>query len=505
MRQRSIRLLAAALVCASAFAQSEPTTSVTGGKIRGRAVDRGAVFKGIPFAAPPEGQLRWKPPMPVKPWTGVRDAGEYSATCAQIDAGWNKTSAAAGKEDCLYLNVWTPEWPSRGKKAVMFWIHGGANMGGSALGAGGIEPPFDGGSLAGHGVVVVTINYRLGLLGFLAHPEMTAESPHRASGNYGLLDILAALQWVKQNIDAFGGDAAKVTVFGQSAGASNTAMMLVSPLSQGLLARAIEQSGTVIMGGRLTSTLDEAEKRGLEFAAKMNAPASGALAYMRSLPAAEVLKASPRYGAGGVGPIVDGYVITAVPGKSFAQGREHRLPLMIGSNARERSIEGGEDALRKAVGEFYKDMAPRALALYSSAPAYAPYGDAGAQFLTDTFARCPAATIAEFHSRAGNPAWEYEFSHAFPEATNGAVHSGELRYLFGVFPPALWRRRNAEFRTRSRLIGPTSPRPAIPMAKASLAGRDSTRRRGGIWSSPMAGPWRRRTCAAPSANSGPNF
>jgi para-nitrobenzyl esterase len=435
MRQRAIYLFSVALAGASAFAQPAPTASVTGGQIRGRSLNGGAVFKGVPFAAPPEGQLRWKPPMPVKAWTGLRDAGEYAATCAQVDAGWNKTAAAAGKEDCLYLNVWTPEWPSRSNKPVMLWIHGGANMGGSALGSGGIEPPFDGESLSRHGVVVVTINYRLGLLGFLAHPELTAESPHHASGNYGLLDILAALQWVKQNIAVFGGDPAKVTVFGQSAGGSNTAMMLVSPLSKGLFARAIEESGTVIGGARLTPALAEAERRGLEFAAKMHAPSTGALAYMRSLPAAEVLEASPPYGLGGIGPVVDGYVITDVPGKSFAEGREHRLPLLIGNNARERPFDGGEDALRKAIEEFYKDLAPRASALYANAPAYAPYGDAGAQFLTDSFNRCPSVAIAGFHAGAGNPVWEYEFSHAFPGATNGAVHSGELRYVFGVFPP----------------------------------------------------------------------
>jgi para-nitrobenzyl esterase len=435
MRHRVICLFSVVLLCASAFAQPAPTASVTGGKISGRVLHGGAVFKGVPFAAPPEGQLRWKPPMPVKAWTGVRDAGEYAATCAQVDAGWNKIAVAAAKEDCLYLNVWTPEWPSRSKKPVMLWIHGGANMGGSALGAGGIEPPFDGESLSRHGVLVVTINYRLGLLGFLAHPELTAESPHHASGNYGLLDILAALQWVKRNIAAFGGDPAKLTVFGQSAGGNNAAIMLVSPLSKGLVARAIEESGTVIGGARLTPTLAEAEKRGLEFAAKMNAPSTGALEYMRSLPAAEVLKASPPYGLGGPGPVVDGYVITAVAGKIFAEGREHRLPLLIGNNARERSLEGGEDAPRKAIEEFYKDLAPRAGALYANASTYPPYGDAGAQFLTDSFNRCPSVAIAGFHAGAGNPVWEYEFSHAFPEATSGAVHSGELRYIFGVFPP----------------------------------------------------------------------
>ena len=434
MSRHPFLFLGVVLVCA-AVTHSDPAVSVTGGRIRGRALDGGAVFKGIPFAAPPVGDLRWKPPMPVKHWAGVRDAGEYSATCAQIDAHWNKMAAAKGSEDCLYLNVWTPEWPSHSRKPVMLWIHGGGNMGGSALGAGGIEPPFDGASLSHHGVVVVTINYRLGLLGFLAHPELTAESPHHASGNYGILDIVAALEWVKQNIATFGGDPAKVTVFGQSAGGHDTGILLVSPLSKGLFARAIEESGTIMMAGRVTQTLAEAEKHGVEIAAKMNAPAEGALAYMRKLSVPDVLRASPAYGSGGLGPIVDGYVVTQNPAKTFAAGREHRLPLLIGSNARERSLEGGAPALEKAIAQLYGDAAPRANALYAAAPAYPPYGDAGAQFLTDNFARCPSLTTAEFHSAAGNPVWEYEFSHAFPEATEGAVHSGELRYLFGVFPP----------------------------------------------------------------------
>jgi para-nitrobenzyl esterase len=330
-----MRLLASIfLLTATAAADNGPAVSVTGGQIRGRALAAGVVFKGIPFAAPPEGELRWKPPMPVKPWTGVRDAGAYGATCAQIDANWNKSAAAAGKEDCLFLNVWAPQWPGSSKKPVMLWIHGGGNMGGSALGLGGIEPPFDGESLSRHGVVVVTIQYRLGLLGFLAHPELTAESPHRASGNYALMDIVAALQWVKQNIEKFGGDPANVTIFGQSAGGNNAGMMLVSPLSKGLFARAIEESGTVVGGARLNQTLAEAEKQGLEYAARMNVPAGGALAYMRKLPASEVLKASPPYGAGGIGPVVDGYVITEVAVRTFAAGRQHRLPLLIGNNAR---------------------------------------------------------------------------------------------------------------------------------------------------------------------------
>jgi para-nitrobenzyl esterase len=167
----------------------------------------------------------------------------------------------------------------------------------------------------------------------------------------------------------------------------------------------------------------------------MNAPAKSAIAYMRKLPAAEVLKASPPYGGGAIGPVVDGYVITEVGARTFASGRQHRLPLPIGNNARERSLAGGAEALRKANEEFYGALAPRAAELYANPSPYPPYGDAGAQFVTDTNNRCPSIAIADFHAAAGNTVWEYEFSHPFPEAKSGAVHSGELRYVFGVFPP----------------------------------------------------------------------
>src|SRR5512136_222895 len=187
-------LLLIVIAAVSLIAQDSPVATVSGGTIRGAAVSGGgAVFKGIPFAAPPVGDLRWKPPAPLRPWQGVRDAGEYGATCAQIDANWNSLAASKGNEDCLFLNVWAPEWPPRGKHAVMMWIHGGGNQGGSALGLGGIEPSFDGEALSKHGVVFVSVQYRLGILGYLAHPELTAEFPRHSSGNYATQDQIAAL------------------------------------------------------------------------------------------------------------------------------------------------------------------------------------------------------------------------------------------------------------------------------------------------------------------------
>ena len=414
------------------MAQPDPIVTVTGGQIRGRALASGAVFKGIPFAAPPMGDLRWKPPAPVKAWSGVRDAGDYGATCAQDDRNWNTNSAIRSSEDCLFLNIWAAEWPARTGKPVMMWIHGGGNSGGSALGSGGIEPPFDGESLSKRGVIVVTIQYRLGVFGFLAHPELTAESAHHVSGNYAILDQIAALKWIKENIARFGGDPANVTVFGQSAGGNDTGTLLVSPLSAGMFARAIEESGTVVGSGRLAPKLADAERTGIALASQKGAPATGALAYLRKLSPEALLKDSRQFSPG---PNADGYVVKEVSARTFAEGQEKKAPLLIGSNARERSLNGGPDVLKKAVAEFYGALAPRALEFYSKPSSYPPYGDGGAQFVTDTMNRCPSITIEDFHAAAGNAVWAYEFSHPFPEAKRGAEHSGELRYVFGNFPP----------------------------------------------------------------------
>jgi para-nitrobenzyl esterase len=417
-----------------AGAQTEPTVRVTGGEIRGHALASGASFKGIPYAAPPVGDLRWKEPAPVQPWTGVRDAGAYGAVCAQI-GGTRNPAATKGVEDCLFLNLWTPEWPAKSRLPVMVFFHGGGNMRGSSLGSAGIEPPFDGESLSHHGVVLVTVNYRLGVFGFFAHPDLAAESAHRTSGNQGLLDEIASLKWVRENIAKFGGDPANVTIFGQSAGSNDVGQLLVSPLAKGLFQHAIEESGTVVGSGKLTMSRSEAEQIGRSIAEKMKTPAGpGALAYMRSVPVEDVLKASPAYGTGLTTPIADGYVIPKTSALVFQSGQENRADLMVGNNAREMPFDGDAPALQKAIADFYGSLGPQALKLYATPSSYPPYGDLGNQFITDTGHRCPAIAIAEWHSAAGLAAYEYEFSHAFPESKIGASHSGELRYVFGVFP-----------------------------------------------------------------------
>ena len=337
-----------ALLTMVAAAQEPPAVMVTGGKIQGVPLKGGgAVFKGIPFAAPPVGDLRWREPMPVKPWTGVREATNFGARCMQGGAGVS--------EDCLYINVWAPEWPSKSRKPVMLWIHGGGNFAGSSS-----DAIFDGESLARHGVVLVSANYRLGIFGFYEHPELTAESKHHASGNYGLMDQVAALKWVEQNIARFGGDPRNVTIFGESAGALDINVLMTSPLTKGLYARLIGESGPVVE----PPSLAEGEKKGLSVAASL----ADSLKAMRALPAEDLQKATGQ-GLSFLGPllgvVVDGWVVPKQPFQVFEAGQEHRVDLLLGTNARELTRPffpvGG---LSEGLAAQYGPLAPRAMNVY---------------------------------------------------------------------------------------------------------------------------------------------
>jgi para-nitrobenzyl esterase len=409
--------------------ETGPLAAVTGGKIRGRLLTTGgAVFRGIPFAAPPVGDLRWREPMPVTGWTEVRDVTKSGAPCAQAKQGWNDQYAAAGQEDCLYLDVWAPEWPAKSRKPVMLWIHGGANV----AGAGGSDPLYDGTALIGHGVVLVIIEYRLGIFGFFAYPELTKESPHHSSGNYGILDQIAALHWVRDNIAKFGGDPENVTIFGQSAGSMDVITLMASPLAKGLFHRAIGESGAVA-DHSTASTLAEAQAAGVRAAEKINAPQEGALRYLRSLPTEELLKAPGNQGLAVVNS--DGWVLPAAPARIFLSGKEQRVPLILGSNAIEFPAQGSQEELRNAIEARFKDLSPKALALYGlerpggNEKPDPVYGGLADQWGSDTL-RCPAVVQGEWHSAAGNPTWQYQFDRAIPPHPRTG-HSGELPYVFG--------------------------------------------------------------------------
>jgi len=438
-----MRLVLIALLAAPAFAADLPAIAVTGGLIRGGALEKGGVvFKGIPFAQAPVGDLRWREPEAVRAWPGVRETTSFGAPCAQNAGGKMQESSS---EDCLFLNVWAPEWPGRTRKPVMVWFHGGGNYAGTASGSN-----FDGESLARHGVVLVTANYRLTVFGFFAHPELTKESPHHASGNYGLMDQIAALKWVRDNISKFGGDPANVTIFGQSAGAVDVNVLMTSPQAKGLFHKVIAESGTVtrvpddatmrmtglgaLMAPRSGDTysdaltLAEAEKAG-------ETAFPGSLKQLRSVPAADLLKttAAPRMSIGPAnGIIVDGWIFPKPPAEVFARGEQQRIPLLIGNNSRERTPQVTTEELTKAVNAMYGPFASRAFALYTSSAPDPLYGSSAAQWVVDTMYRCPVVVQLNWHAAAGNSGYEYQFDRAAPgREAAGATHGAEVSYVFG--------------------------------------------------------------------------
>lgn len=454
----------AACLLWSAAAQPPPTANVTGGAVRGYLSSPGAVFKAIPFAAPPVGALRWRAPQPITPWRGVRDATRYSAACMQNPLGTGAFLAPLAhrygasyptpkwdlSEDCLYLNIWTPAWPVKEPRAVMFWIHGGSNRIGS-----GNEPGYDGAELAKLGVVVVTVNYRLGALGFFAHPELTRESPHRSAGNYGLLDQIAALRWVHDNIANFGGDPARVTVFGESAGAIDTGMLMCSPLAGGLFAHAIMESGPVL-GIAYAHSLRQGEQWGERVArlALRTQPGGSAgdspLRRLRALPAQAILAAAGAAARQQPDPefVLDGWVLPRTPQAAFAKGTEQPVSLIIGNNGREASVFRGasgaplpaDQGPLKTLRISYGNLAPLAMAAYTI-DAHTGRTAAADEWLNDALMTCPSAAMATLNAAAGRPSFLYRFLRSIPgkgESELGSFHSLELPYVFGALRHPVW-------------------------------------------------------------------
>ena len=411
-----------------------PVVDVTGGKIRGALIlDGGAVFKGVPYAQPPIGDLRWYEPKPVIPWNGVRDATSFGAICPQNPSGTVPNAADLFSEDCLFVNVWTSQWPVRRPQPTFVWIHGGANINGGAS-----EARYDGARLARRGVVVVTFNYRLGSFGFFSHPALTRESPRRTSGNQGLLDQIAAVSWVRANIATFGGDPDNITLAGSSAGAIDIGALMTSPLAKGLFKQAIGQSGAVTNGLPTPLPLLQAEQEGERLAATWTGSPSLSLNDLRAVPVSDILKRQALAAVPQLNVSVDGYVLPRSPAAVFATGLQQRVPLLLGSNAIDFLANGPPAQLDAAIAEAYGPLAPRAQALYGSRDDVL-YGTSAAQWLTDTTFRCP--TIAQLieHVGAGNPAFAYEFARLRSPLRVGSPsrHGVEVLYLFGTLSEGL--------------------------------------------------------------------
>jgi para-nitrobenzyl esterase len=391
------------------------------------------VYKGIPYAAPPVGDLRWKPPQPAASWQGVREAKEYGNACWQTPYPANSFYQAKLpplSEDCLTLNIWTAAKSAKEKLPVMVWIHGGGFTRGS-----GRSPGYDGENFARKGVVLVTINYRLGIFGFLAHPALTAESEHHASGNYAILDQIAALQWVKKNIAAFGGDPGNVTIFGESAGSWAVNVLMASPLAKGLFHRVIGESG-----GQFSpmKTLADAEKAGDRFASSLGATAD-VLKTLRAKPAEELLKAGD---APTASPDVDGWVLPQETNAIFAEGKQNDVPLIVGFNADEGTTLAPQLAQTTAasfnsrIQQTYGNSAGEFLKVYPGGSdgeavtsSYSAYRDQVFGWQMRTWARLATKT-------GHHPAYLYYFSHRPPGPQNErlrAFHAAELPYVFGNF------------------------------------------------------------------------
>ena len=457
-------LLISILMASVTFAQlnsDAPRVKTENGVLEGVNESGIKTFKGVPFAAPPVGEFRWREPQPVKNWNGVRKADKFGPRAMQLNVFGDMNFRSDGmSEDCLYLNVWTPAKSGNEKLPVLVYFYGGGYMAGD-----GSEPRYDGESLARRGIVTVTVNYRLGIFGFLSYPELTKESPHHASGNYGLLDQSAALQWVQENITAFGGDPKKITIAGESAGSFSVSALMASPLSRKIIAGAIGESGSLLGGS--TASLQEAEKAGNDFGKSIN---KNSLTELRAMPAEELLKTTAKTGFGTFPVCVDGYFFPKSPLEIYEKGEQAHVPLLVGWNSQEmvyQMILGPAkptlENYKKAVEKLYGDKSTEALAVYSASNDEEAE-QAATNLASDRFIGYSTWKWSDVQSKTGGkPVYRYLYARPRPEMRSemgnataglaggvikdssankapkmppakGAVHSAEIEYALGNLP-----------------------------------------------------------------------
>lgn len=417
--------LASALVSASVHAASAPRAATATGVVSGVQEASGVKsFKGIPYAAAPVGKLRWAAPQAPARWKGVRKADHFAARCMQLPLFSDMVFRSDGvSEDCLYLNVWTPAKSAKAGLPVLVYFYGGGFAAGD-----GSEPRYDGESMAAKGIVTLTINYRLNVFGFLAHPELTKESPNRASGNYGLMDQAAALQWVRRNIAAFGGDPSLVTIAGESAGSFSVSAQMINPQAKGLIAGAIGESGS-LLGLMAAAPLGAAEQTGAGFAQSIGA---SSLAELRALPAQQLLDATKKPGTWFFA-IQDGYVIPRAPVDIYAAGEQAKIPLLAGWNSYEghyKQILGEAEPTAENFGaalqKLYGDQAAAAQKAYSG-----DVKQAATELASDRFIGYGTWKWIDSHARtSGKPVYRYYYTRPRP-GQEGAGHSVEIEYAMG--------------------------------------------------------------------------
>jgi para-nitrobenzyl esterase len=448
-------------VLPAAFALAAISTSfaadrvkIANGSLQSNAAPKDGVrtFKGIPFAQPPVGDLRWREPQSAKNWTGVRNADEFGPRCMQRTGPgsdyWFRSNGMS--EDCLYLNVWTPAKSDREKLPVLVYIFGGGFQNGD-----GSEPRYDGENMARHGIVAVSVNYRTNIFGFFVHPELTKESPHHAAGNYGLLDQVAALQWVQKNIAAFGGDPKRVTVAGESAGSISVSALMASPLSRGLMAGAIGESGAMT-SSLPAEPLADGEQNGVKFA---TAAGATSLAALRAMTGEQIQEAMAKAQGVRFNTALDGYFLPKPLTAIYEAGEQAKIPLLAGSNTQEqapRSVLGaGEptpETLANAIKKFYGDKADDVLKAYAANTTDEVY-EAAAHLASARFVGFSTWKWSELQMKTGGkPVYRYLYARPRPAfqgtpgqpapnvgrggrgqqaGPRGASHSAEIQYAMG--------------------------------------------------------------------------